>query len=684
MTGYCDDLGSVTTNTSDTPSSITNIYGQSYSRGFGVIDAFTNFNVKYASDMWYGLVDGVTQCNPRGIATDGANDFWGCGTIAGSTAGSDAVESGTLFWSASEGGPAEVQTIINSGYSMKIINGVLYEVCQTDTGGAQENGIYNFYGYPFSPSGDVLIPLPDPISGVTVNTNLFLDVSSTNKNVVTFDMNPAGTIAYVADNANGIIKYVNSGGTWSSPYAFNSNNIGSGGQAPGGTGCFGIAVDFSGANPVIYATTMDINDNSGNTCGNRLISIVDTGAVPDPGAVLATTLATATNTNEVFRGVDFTPDLRPLIASQPAAVSIVTNQSATMTVATESVLPVTYQWQVNGTNAVASANLTGTTTSTLHFVNAVTSEAGNYTVIVSDQYGSVTSVVANAFISLVPIPPSITNGNQNITAFVGFNQQFTVNPQGTPPFTYQWLLGSTPLQNGSKYAGVTTSSLVISNLLTSDSGNYYISISNQSGTTVTPLFANLNVIYQNPGIPAGEPTSIGIMQGRFGTLSVPRVVGTPPLAYQWYQGSLENPLVDNGIFSGAQTATLTISNPPVGTANYFVVVTNQGGSATSASATVTCYVPSVVGYNGGFYAQNFDSLPDCGTSSVNASTGIPTTIPASGPDAVNYFVSNPFDFAAPIAFGGLALSNTMAGWYSSDTRQRANSGLDRRPNHRFS
>jgi hypothetical protein len=33
---------------------------------------------------------------------------------------------------------------------------------------------------------------------------------------------------------------------------------------------------------------------------------------------------------------------------------------------------------------------------------------------------------------------------------------------------------------------------------------------------------------------------------------------------------------------------------------------------------------------------------------------------------VTYNVRNPFDFAEPIAFGGLGLSNTMAGWYSSD------------------
>jgi hypothetical protein len=71
------------------------------------------------------------------------------------------------------------------------------------------------------------------------------------------------------------------------------------------------------------------------------------------------------------------------------------------------------------------------------------------------------------------------------------------------------------------------------------------------------------------------------------------------------------------------------------------------------------------------YTQNFDSLPDPGTTSVNNSTitfPTPTTATIGG---TNYNVSNPFDFAAPLSvsgdlgFGGLNLPN-MVGWYSSD------------------
>jgi hypothetical protein len=60
-------------------------------------------------------------------------------------------------------------------------------------------------------------------------------------------------------------------------------------------GARGVAVDFSGAQPVIYATTAE-------TSANRLVSITDTGA-----ASAVTTLATS-GVNQLFRGVAFTPD----------------------------------------------------------------------------------------------------------------------------------------------------------------------------------------------------------------------------------------------------------------------------------------------------------------------------------------------------------------------------------------
>jgi hypothetical protein len=98
------------------------------------------------------------------------------------------------------------------------------------------------------------------------------------------------TIAYVADDttssAGGIQRWDFNGTSWSLTYTL--------GTGAANIGARGLAVDFSGLTPVIYATTAEAT-------ANRLIAITDTGA-----ASLATTLATA-SANEIFRGLEFTP-----------------------------------------------------------------------------------------------------------------------------------------------------------------------------------------------------------------------------------------------------------------------------------------------------------------------------------------------------------------------------------------
>ncbi len=61
------------------------------------------------------------------------------------------------------------------------------------------------------------------------------------------------------------------------------------------------------------------------------------------------------------------------------------------------------------------------------------------------------------------------------------------------------------------------------------------------------------------------------------------------------------------------------------------------------------------------YAQNFDSLPDPGATSVDS--GNPVTI-----DTTNYSLANPYAFAAPVAasgsVGGLGIT-ALAGWHGT-------------------
>ncbi|SPE51721.1 hypothetical protein SBV1_1420001 [Verrucomicrobia bacterium] len=82
-----------------------------------------------------------------------------------------------------------------------------------------------------------------------------------------------------------------------------------------------------------------------------------------------------------------------------------------------------------------------------------------------------------------------------------------------------------------------------------------------------------------------------------------------------------------------------------------------GGTNDGSSLPPSSFVPYLVA--GSVYSQNFDSLPDPGTTSVNSDN--PVTI-----NGITYSLPNPFDFAYPVSAsgnnGGLGLAS-MEGWY---------------------
>ncbi len=662
LEGY---TGNILSPTAAKPSADPTVY-----RGFGTVDAFGNEQVLY-QDLanWFGMPPGVTQDNPTGIAsTDGVN-FWGTGNFAGT----QFEDSGVLFYNTSVGsGPYELENYIQAAGEARIIGGTLYIV----VGGG---GVYNFLD-PLN--NDAVVPLPfDPNVANSVQhpvlTNLFLNWGSTFTKVLNFDMNAAGTIAYGADQTKGIVKFTNSGGAWQqAPYFFTTTNLGTKAQTSGNQGCFGICVDFSGANPIIYATTMENGYPTPNTAAghqnqNRIIRIVDTGVSPGTNLV-AQTLSIAGSTNEFYGGIDFTPDLTPLITSQPANYATVGTDfggvgTAFFAVSVDSVYALSYQWTTNGTP------VSGAASATLNLSGLDTSFNGLlYQCVVSNAYGVVTSTPALLTVTSAEVAPTISASTANVTAFVGGIETFAsvVPSSGTQPFTYQWYHGAIQLvDDGVKYSGSTSSSLSISNLVVGDGGNYYLVASNPGGYA-SNLVDVLTVKYHLPTIDAGAPVSVTTFVGYSTSLTAGSSGGTPPITNQWYKGSTA--LMDTGDFSGSATSTLTINPAALGDAgSYKIVVSNPGGSVTSAVATVTVLVPpahSFVSYSNQLYLQNFNSLPDPGSNSVNSfnnpmDPGTITTATATN----SYSLANPFDFAYPVIngsyVGGLGLSNTLGGWY---------------------
>jgi hypothetical protein len=135
---------------------------------------------------------------------------------------------------------------------------------------------------------------------------------------------------------------------------------------------------------------------------------------------------------------------------------------------------------------------------------------------------------------------------------------------------YQWK------KDGRIIPGACSNELSISDVISSDAGNYTVVVSNRYGSTESNA-ATLNV-NRSPQIAIKEPTRREISAGESITLGV-RAMDTRPLLYQWIKDGLN--------ISGATSSTYTVRNVTKNdTGNYRVLVSNGNCQAESNIGTL--------------------------------------------------------------------------------------------------
>src|SRR5262249_15745334 len=164
------------------------------------------------------------------------------------------------------------------------------------------------------------------------------------------------------------------------------------------------------------------------------------------------------------------PQSRTNVAGTVASFSVTANGSA----------PLNYQWRFNG------GAISGATGSAYSRTNVQSADAGNYTVLVSNSYGSVTSAVATLTVTAAPTSPSITSQPQSQTVTAGQSSTFSVSASGAAPLGYQWRF------NGNAIGSATGTSYTRTNAQAVDAGNYTVVVSNSFGS-VTSSIATLTV-----------------------------------------------------------------------------------------------------------------------------------------------------------------------------------------------
>jgi hypothetical protein len=150
---------------------------------------------------------------------------------------------------------------------------------------------------------------------------------------------------------------------------------------------------------------------------------------------------------------------------------------ATFTVVATGTAPLAYQWRTNG------IAITGATNSTLTLASVTSDHAGNYSVVITNNVGSVTSSVAMLTILM---RPTITGQPANLNVAAGDNASFTVTADGTAPLSYQWR------RNGANVTGATSATLSLPGVTIGQAGTYSVVVANTAGS-VTSTVATLTV-----------------------------------------------------------------------------------------------------------------------------------------------------------------------------------------------
>ena len=183
-------------------------------------------------------------------------------------------------------------------------------------------------------------------------------------------------------------------------------------------------------------------------------------------------------------------------------------------------MPLGYQWSFNGTN------LPGATGATLTLSNVQVSQSGNYSVWITNLYGSTNSAIA--VLNVYGLSPFLFAQPASITAVEGGAASFTAGATGSSPLTYQWSFA------GANLDGATNATLTLTGVEFSQAGSYTAQIANAYGSTNT-VAATLTVL--PPPLCAPVPAGIvgwwAVVRGLFFART---------LTLMWYAGPPRDPV----------------------------------------------------------------------------------------------------------------------------------------------
>ena len=605
-----------------------------------------------------GNVDNATGTSalftsPEGIAIDGAGNLYVADT--GNQAIRMITSAGAVTTVAGTGGTGTAGTsgyVNNATGSSARFNTPLGITCDRNgTGGAAVN-LYvadsgNNAVRKIVVSGGTTTTLSGSATGVPGATNgtLVNSLFSLPSGIVS---NNAGTLLYVADTNNHLIRSLNITGDAVTTLA------GSGSPGYGeGTGVAAVfnaprGVTVAASGNILVSDTLNQVIRAVTTVG---VSSLYAGVAGSPGSANGLALTSArffipsgitADTSSVYV-IDTSNHLvrriaaavAPSITTQPAStVTVAAGNTAAFTVqiGTATNPPASFQWQRStdsgGTwsnlsnGAITGGTISGATTNQLSIASTTSALTNSqFRVVVSN--GVTPDATSTTSTLIVNQPPVITNATTtfNVAVSTAISAQITASGSPTPAFAITG--GSFP----STWATFNVNTGVITGSPSDNTGSpftFTVTATNSAGTSA-PVSFTINVV-SGPQIVL-QPSNQTVPPGQNATFTVSATTTSGALTYQWQRQAVGVPgffaLSEGGQYTGTATASLTVSQ--VGLAQsgdqFRVVVSGVGTPATSNAATLTVtQSPTITSLSSATFVEN-----QFGTFTVQA-TGSPTPV----------------------------------------------------------
>ena len=434
-----------------------------------------------------------------------------------------------------------------------------------------------------------------------------------------FTATGAGFSALTGQNFTITFSITRSAGTAIGSYTYTTrNSLGQTGTASGtynltnGTGSIGysrgttntMTITESGVgNPASISGTTTFTVNNVDSLSYNAMSLTRSS----DGKVFSAKAGTLTRSGNIYKGTlsmadglletswtDFTdyafiitdnndadgngiPDLTdalsapPAITSQPYDQTVTTGGSATLSVGATGNPAPSYQWRFNG------ATIAGATSSTYQINNVQASNAGVYSVVVSNSAGNISSNGATLTVNPVVSAPIFTKQPESSSVTIGSTATISVSVSGFPTPNLQWYYGisgntSAPI-TGATSSDYTTSALTQTTI-------YWVKATNSIGSSNS----STSVISVNPVNKPVITTDAQIQTSTLGKSAILSVSASGSgLTYQWYQGpsgSTASPI------SGATSSTYT-TQFSAQSSSYRVRISNSSGSVDGATVNIS-------------------------------------------------------------------------------------------------